>query len=137
MLDSVKMNSPTPSSTPVNLLEIIEITGEAVALKLVRAFGGQTVRLPAIRNITEDHPLAQCIGIVALGAICRETGGGRWLYIAKCQRGVIEERNRAIVRDYSAGVPVSQLVKKYGPCDRQIWNILGSTVVDDRQQSFF
>ena len=123
--------------TPVSLLEIIEVTGEASALKLVKAFGGKTVRLPAIRNINAENELAQCIGIEALSTICRETGGGRWLYIPKCQRGLIQERNRKIVEEYSSGIKVRELVTRYHVCDRQIWNILGSTVVDDRQVSLF
>lgn len=127
----------TQTVTPVSLLEIIEITGEATALKLVKAFPGETVRLPSIRNINEEHPLAQCIGIEALSTICRETGGGRWFYVPKCQRGLIAERNRKIVQEYSDGVKVNELVRRYHVCDRQIWNILGSTVVDDKQVSLF
>lgn len=127
----------TASTAPVNLLEIVEIIGEAAALKLVKHFGGTTPRLPAIRNINAEHPLAQCIGIEALTLLAVETGGGRWLYIAKCARGLREARNREIVLLYSQGVPVAELALRYHLSDRQIWNILGSTVVDDRQVSLF
>ncbi|OGS90838.1 MAG: hypothetical protein A2Z95_06115 [Gallionellales bacterium GWA2_60_18] len=133
------MTSITPDTltvTPVNLLEIVEIIGEAAALLLVKEFGGQTVRLPAIRNINAEHPLALCIGIAALGAICRDTGGGRWLYIAKCQRGLLADRNRRIVEEYSGGDTANALAQRYRLSDRQIWNILGS-YVDDRQVSLF
>lgn len=123
--------------TPVNLLEIVEVIGEAAALKLVERFGGTTPRLPALRNITAEHPLAQCIGIGALTELAKVTGGGRWLYVAKCARGLREARNREIVLLYSDGVPVVELAQRYHLCDRQIWNILGSTVVDDRQVSLF
>jgi hypothetical protein len=129
----------TLTVTPVNLLEIVEIIGEAAALKLVEQFGGTTPRLPAIKNISADHPLAQCIGIEALTALAKETGGGRWLYVARCANGLREARNREIVRLYSPpyDVPVAELARRYHLSDRQIWNILGSTVVDDKQVSLF
>lgn len=130
------MNAAT-SQAPVNLLEIIEIIGEAAALKLVERFGGTTPRLPAIKNINADHPLAQCIGIETLTILAKETGGGRWLYVAKCARGLREARNRDIVALYTDGVKVEELARRYHLSDRQIWNILGSTVVDDRQAGLF
>lgn len=123
--------------TPVNLLEIIEVVGEAAALQLVERFGGNTPRLPSLRNVTADHPLAQCLGIEVLTMLVKTIGGGRWLYVAKCARGLREARNRKIVQEYSDGVKVHVLVSRYHVCDRQIWNILGSTVVDDRQVSLF
>lgn len=124
------------ATAPINLLEIIEIIGEAAALKLVERFGGTTPRLPALRNVNADHPLALCIGIEALTELAK-AGGGRWMYVAKCARGLREARNREIVQLYSDGVPVVELALRYHLSDRQIWNILGSTVVDDRQVSLF
>lgn len=123
--------------TPLNLLEIIEVIGEAAALKLVERFGGTTQRLPALRNITADHPLAQCIGVDVLATLVKTINGGRWLYVAQCKRGLIAQRNREIVQRYSAGERVDALALRYRLSDRQIWNILGSTVVDDRQQGLF
>jgi hypothetical protein len=125
------------AQAPVNLLEIVEIIGEAAALKLVERFGGTTPRLPALRNINAEHPLAQCIGVEALTSLAKATGGGRWLYVARCARGLREQRNREIVSLYSQDVPVEELARRYHLSDRQIWNILGSTVVDDRQGGLF
>lgn len=125
------------NTAPVSLLEIVEVIGDAAALKLVDRFGGTTPRLPAIRNITPDHPMAECIGIEALTALVTATGGGRWLYVARCARGMRESRNRQIVEQYSSGTPVEELARRYHLSDRQIWNILGSTVVDDKQESLF
>jgi len=124
------------TDAPVNILEIVGIIGEAAALKLVASYGGDTPRIPALRNVSAEHPMAQCIGLEALTALSK-VHGGSWLFIAKCYKGMIRRRNANIVRDYSSGVSVSALVRKYGPCDRQIWNILGSTVVDDRQTALF
>ena len=130
------------STAPLNLQEVINVIGEAAALKLVECFGGTSPRLPAIRNINDDHPMAQCIGVDLLTKLVTATGGGRWLYVAKCARFMRETRNREIVRLYSlhcdndeAGMSVAELALKYQLSDRQIWNILGSTVIDDRQVS--
>ncbi len=135
--ETVKANQLTV--TPVNLLEVVEIIGEAAALKLVERYGGTTPRLPAIRNITPDHPLAQCIGIEALTELVKNTGGGRWLYVARCARGLREARNREIVRLYSPpnNIPVPVLARRFNLSDRQVWTILGSTVEDDRQTGLF
>lgn len=131
------MKPDTLTVTPVNLLEIVEVIGEAAALKLVARFGGTTPRLPALRNLASDHPLAQCIGIEALTRLVTETGGGRWLYVARCHKGMMQQRNRNIVQAYSGGEKVESLARRYHLSDRRIWDILGSTVVDDRQQTFF
>ena len=127
----------TQTITPVNLMEVVEVIGEAAALKLVERYGGTTPRLPAIRNITPDHHLAQCIGIEALTELVKITGGGRWLYVARCARGLREARNQEIVRLYSSGTPVDEIARRFNLSDRQVWNILGSTVVDDKQVSLF
>ncbi len=124
--------------TPVNLLEIIEVIGEAAALKLVEEFGGQRIRIPALSNATEDHPLAQCIGQDALRRLIG-LDGGRWMYVAKCARGLREQRDREIVRLYGPpnDVPVNELARQYNLSYRRIEQILGCTVVDDRQVSLF
>ena len=124
------------AQAPINLLEVVEIIGEAAALKLVAQYGGQTPRIPAVRNVNADHPMAICIGIEALTALSK-ADGGRWMYVAKCDRSLRQQRNVEIVKQYSDGTPVAKLVERYGLSDRQIWNILGSTVVDDRQGGLF
>lgn len=124
--------------TPVNLLEIVELIGEAAALKLVEDYGGQTIRIPALRNVNVDHALTRCIGLESLTALAK-ADGGRWLYVAKCDQSLRVRRNREIVEKYSPphNVPVAQLAKDYGLSDRQIWNILGSTAMDDKQEQLF
>jgi hypothetical protein len=123
-------------TAPVSLLEIIEVIGEAAALKLVERFGGTTPRLPASRNITPDHPLAMCIGDELLTALVEVTGGARWLYIPRCAKGLRERRNREIVLATDAE-PVNAVARRYNLSDRQVWNILKNTVVDDRQAGLF
>ena len=127
----------TATIMPASILEIIEVIGEGAALKLVQEFGGTTVRLPAKCNLNEGHPIARCIGLDTLTELLKVIGGGRWLHIAQCKRGLIAQRNQEIVKLYSAGEKVNNLVRRFHISDRHIWNILGSTALDDKQQSFF
>jgi hypothetical protein len=123
--------------TPVSIFEIIEVIGEGNAFKMIREFGGTTVRLPAKCNLTVDHPMAICIGLDEFTKLLNVIGGARWLYIARCTRSILNKRNQEIVKRYSAGEKVNNLARNYHLSDRQIWTILGRTAIDDRQQSFF
>jgi hypothetical protein len=131
------MSAEDTTIIPVSILEIIEVIGEGAALKLVREFGGTTVRLPAKCNLTEDHPIAICIGLDELTKLLKVIGGARWLHIARCTRRILNQRNQEIVKSYSSGEKVNNLARHYHLSDRQIWTILGRTAIDDRQQSFF
>jgi Mor family transcriptional regulator len=128
----------TATTAPVNLLEIVEIIGEAAALKLVERYAGQRIRIPALSNATEEHALAQCIGLDALHRLIG-LDGGRWMYVARCARGLRDQRDREIVTLYSPphNVSVNELAQRYNLSYRRIEQILGSTVVDDRQVSLF
>lgn len=128
----------TVTTAPVNLLEIVEVIGEAAALRLVERFGGQRVRIPALSNAREEHPLAQCIGLERLQKLIG-LDGGRWMYIPRCARGLRQQRDREIVTLYSPpyNVSVNDLACRYNLSYRRVEQILGSTVVDDRQVSLF
>lgn len=124
-------------SNPASLTEIIEVIGDQATLKLVERFGGTTQRIPAPCNVTAEHELAVCIGLENLKALVGKLGGGRWLYIARCAKGLRERRNREIVLAYDRGVKVADLAREYSLSDRRIWEILGTTVLDDGQGSLF
>ena len=128
----------TPTVTPVSLLEIVEIIGEAAALALVKQYGGQRIRIPALVNATEDHPLAACIGLDTLRQLVG-LDGGRWMYVPKCQRSLLEARDREIVTLYSppSNVSVNALAARYNLSYRRIEQILATTVMDDKQESLF
>jgi hypothetical protein len=126
-------------TTPASLLEVVEVIGEPAALKLVQQYGGTTPRLPALRNITPEHPLAQCIGIDVLNKLVATLGGARWMYVPRCAKGLRDARDREIVTLASPphNIPVQQLALRFGLSDRQIWNILGKITLDDKQTSLF
>lgn len=131
------MSQVAAISSSVTLTEIVEVIGEAAALKLVHKYGGTSPRLPALRNCTTEHDLAVVIGLDLLTKLVVVTGGARWLYVPKCAKGLREARNREIVAAYTAGEPVEVIARRYNLSDRQVWNILKQTVVDDGQSSLF
>lgn len=122
---------------PASLDEVLEAIGEASTLKLVEAFGGTTQRLPAIRNATDDHDLAKIIGKEKLHQLVSAIGASRYVYIPRCTDGIREGRDRQIVRKYTEGETVERLAKEYILSDRQVWNILKKTEMDDGQAKLF
>lgn len=123
---------------PVNLLEIIEIIGESAALAMVKRYGGQRIRIPALSNATDDHPLAECIGLDTLRKLVG-LDGGRWMYVPKCQRSLLDARDREIVTLYGPphNISVNELAERYNLSYRRIEQILATTVMDDKQESLF
>jgi uncharacterized protein (DUF433 family) len=122
---------------PVSLEEIIEAIGEADTLKLVETIGGTSPRLPALRNISEDHAIAKIIGVEKLKKLVSDVGGSRYVYFPKCADGIRRKRDQEIVRRYQSGESVDRLALEYGLSDRQIWNILKKTEMEDNQTSLF
>ena len=131
------MSQVAAISSSVTLTEIVEVIGEAAALKLVHKYGGTSPRLPAMRNCSPEHELAELIGLDLLTQLVSVTGGARWLYVPKCAQGLRESRNREIVAAYTAGEPVESIARRYNLSDRQVWNILKNTVMDDGQSRLF
>jgi Mor family transcriptional regulator len=122
---------------PATIAEIEAVIGLALTLKLIEAFGGTTIRLPARANIHPDNAIAQIIGINALRALVDALGASRWLYIARCAEGVRLKRNQTIVRQYNAGASVNSLALQHRLADRTIWEILKNTDMANPQQGLF
>lgn len=122
---------------PESLQQMIAAIGPNATMALVEAYPGTTQRLPAISNVA-THPFKEVIGEVLLMGLVKAIGGSRDIYIPRCLDGVRRKRDQAIVREYLASAPVSDLALKYHLSDRQIWRILKETnMQDDRQQALF
>lgn len=121
---------------PALLREIADIVGVPGALLLVEAWGGLTRRIPHPRNVTPDHPLSRLLGQEHAEKLAFRFPAQE-VYIAKLEGGELEARNREIVARYSAGEKVDDLAQSYSLCDRQVWNILKTTVADERQGGLF
>lgn len=133
----IKLYDELTIKLPASLDEVIEVIGEALTIKLVEAFGGTTQRLPAIRNANDDNELAKLIGKENLHQLINAIGASRYVYIPRCTDGLRESRDRQIVKKYTEGVTVESLALEYILSDRQVWNILKKTEMDDGQAQLF
>jgi len=122
---------------PASLDEVIEVIGESSTLQLINAFGGTTQRLPAMRNAVEQHEMAVIIGMEKLHQLIKAIGASRYVYIPRCADGLRQKRDREIVKRFSESNTVEQLAREYGLSDRQVWNILKKTEMDDGQTQLF
>lgn len=122
---------------PASLDEVVEVIGESLTLHLINAYGGTTQRLPAIRNATDDHEFAKVIGKDKLHQLINAIGASRYVYIPRCADGLRQKRDREIVKRFTESDTVEQLAREYGLSDRQVWNILKKTEMDDGQTQLF
>jgi len=106
----------------IRQLLAVGFPGEAVE-PLMRAFGGLVLHVP--KQAGPGHPLVEALGERAAAVLCRYLGGNRFP-VPKGFRRMIAARNAAIRRDYDQGVPVAELVRRYGLTERQVWAILGT-----------
>lgn len=111
---------------PKNITAIREVIGDAETLMLIRAYGGTTIRIPALAN-AEASPLADTIGLPNLIRLIERLGGARYEYIAKCDKALRILRDQEIVRKYLDGVSVNTLALEYKLSDRAIEMILKRT----------
>ena len=93
--------------------------------------------LPDISELSGDlRLLAEIVGVgKALEVAQRFHGTPIRLWGAS--RFVRRHRDRAIRRDYDAGMTGVELARKYRLSERHIWNILGSPEPEERQRGLF
>ncbi len=106
----------------IRQLLAVGFPGEAVE-PLMRAFGGLVLHVP--RQAGPGHPLVEALGEHAAAVLCAYLGGNKFP-VPKGFRRMLAARNAAIRRDYDQGVPVAELVRRYGITERQVWAVLGT-----------
>lgn len=89
------------------LREISRMIGMQNAIVLVRRYGGRTLSVPSISNLTDRHPLVFHVGLASAQSLSREYGGLN-LNLPSEVNALLDERNTEIVRrflgDPAAGV---------------------------------
>lgn len=112
---------------PASVLELIQVIGIGPALALVRAYGGNVLKMPsrARRSGVLRTRLIEILGEAAALKLI-DHYAGETLAIARCDRALRDERNRRIVADYDAGWPVAALATRERMTERQIRTILAS-----------
>jgi len=109
-------------SLPAVVQEIVGIIGHGPAMELVRAFGGQELRVPKTDASDTWAALVEIIGEPLTRALAAAFGGEP-VYIALCDRALRHDRNRKMIAQYekllkqghSSRGAVSVLVREYRP----------------------
>ena len=121
-------------SLPVVVQEIVGIIGHGPAMELVRAFGGQELRVPKTDASDTWAALVEIIGEPLTRALAA-VFGGEPVYIALCDRALRHDRNRNMIARYekllgqghSSRGAVSVLVREFRPIsNRQVEKIVNS-----------
>lgn len=108
-------------SLPQSIVEMAEMFGYEPTMAFVRAFGGRTISdMPCGKR--DGGPLTEQINEIFGPAANRFMAyyARTKLYVPRCWRELIDQRDRAIQADFDAGMSISQLVTKYQMCDRGI-----------------
>lgn len=124
-----------PDLTPKTLLLIAEHCGDSVAVSLWRQYGGGHLSVPV--SLTQDHHLAQNLGLAEALLLCRHFGG-ELLNIPNGKKLLAAIRNQLIKDQRKQGWSLFALARAHGLTDRQIQTILkGVAVVDGSQLDLF
>lgn len=119
---------------PDSIVRLAESIGWDVVLKLVECYPGMRLRVPV--KMSENHILAQQLGMtgaLALVKLCADEE----IYISKVKAHVLACRNAKIIQEYTDGITVPELARRYDLSDRQIYNVLIKPAATDRQLSIF
>lgn len=122
------------STMPNSIVRLADSIGWPVALKLIECYPGMRLRVPV--KLNPESMLVQQLGeegAQSLVKLCADEE----VYIPKAKAHMLARRNALIVQEYTAGVKVPELVRKYGLTDRQIYNVLAMPVVEQRQLNIF
>ena len=102
--------------------------------RILQAYGGQSLRIPSSLPPQRHHPLRRRLGARCTARLVAAFGGTP-LYVPSCtgvltklrQREIIELFTRETTRGVSSTATVSNLARKHGLSDRQVWKILKKT----------
>lgn len=123
-------------SLPAVVQEIVGIIGHGPAMELVRAFGGQELRVPKTDASDTWAALVEIIGEPLTRALAGAFGGEP-VYIALCDRALRADRNRKMIARYerllgeghSSRGAVSVLVREFRPIsNRQVEKIVNGAL---------
>ena len=106
------------ATLPRTLRDLAEIVGEAQALNLARAFGGQRITIP--RDPSSSHPVAQAIGVEAARLLGHYYGSVQ-VEIPVCRALRVAQRNAEIRAARREGATISELARRYRLCRRSIF----------------
>mgnify|MGYP000113654184 CR=1 FL=1 len=105
------------------LEQVTKLIGPQAAIRLVRKKGGQYWSPPHVCSLSDFHWLVMLIGREKSEAFCEEFRGVE-IKLPIEVNTLVQLRNESILRDYNAGVNVSQLAENYELDRKMIQKIL-------------
>lgn len=127
------------NNLPASVQQLIELVGVGPALALVRAFGGNVIKVPS-RDRRDGRLRERLIEVMgeAPALLFIDRYSGETISIARCAAAARDERDREIIAAYDAGRTVAVLASEHILTERQIRTILkrvpGETVGVDLGQ---
>ena len=143
------MNTTDPLREYAHILpesgqDLVALIGLDAAISLVNACGGSTFPVPHGKNSDGAKRLA------FLTSICGEASakklslryGGTRLYIPNCKDTLRRVRNICMIKEYTARLEagetansiIADLAPRYKLADRNIWDIVNKTTVEEWSQ---
>ena len=94
------------------LTDIAGLIGEVAAMKLVSAYGGQRLYVPAPDSVDQGHALARTIGLNEARALAEEFAGIGTLYIPLASTSQAAQRHAAIVEARAGGASIPVIARR-------------------------
>lgn len=134
------------SHLPASAREIASVIGLPAALRLIEAFGGQTLAIAKgkrLRGVARHQELAEKVGAVAAKSLCQRYGG-TYLSVPKCLAATRAARDAQLqarfdaltAGGHTARAAVVLLVREFDLVDSSVWRVLkrpsGALAVTER-----
>lgn len=112
---------------PKSVRDIAYVAGLPAALALTETYGGTYLRVPVGQKMhgKTRQSLIDIMGEAAAVKFMYHYSGEK-IYVPRCQRHGISERNQAIIKKYDAGVSAAIIAREQQITERQVRNILKS-----------
>lgn len=122
-------NEPEPDTSgwPAGLLEIAELIGRGLALRLVQLHGGEELGVP--KTMRPEHVLAKALGFEAASWLAERYGPGR-LSVPTLMSA--RAKKRAIA---TASGTTNEIARRHGVTARYV-RMVNSDTTDPRQELF-
>lgn len=117
---------------PESLHDLVDAIGLQATLRLVEAFGGCRIWVPA--EIEEDHAIAKAVGFLAARKLAAHCGLSQ-LTIPRAVEAVRAARNVEIRTRRADGASTAELARDYALTERAIWRILAADDGPDPRQT--
>lgn len=107
--------------------QLIQLVGEDLTIRLLRAYGGQQKNIP--RQPLPEHWLTTLLGLEAASLLCFRFGGDR-LQLPRGLRLLNKIRDQRICDRRAEGRTIAELVAEFDLTKRRIYQVLSANRQD-------